>query len=387
MPALTNVIEKTWDSERLRVQRLEKLREAMKQKGVGSLLLKDWVNALYAINTRIPSGQTFVPPEGRCISFTRPMDDGYVSAAGVETRPTIYLGNPSSDTDGNNKGRWAAAIKDLMIESGVGDQPLGVDQLDPEGTVALYEAGIKMVNARPILQAAASIKTEDEILIYWQTGKIYDRIMPQFRDALTPGMTEREMISYIYSEVVAMGGEGLLQINVCGGENTWPWKRWPTERQFQDGDLVGMDLHVYGPGGYVYDASRTYLCGSKSNDTQKDLYRRAVDYNNTCINLLKPGGSITEWVESLPKPLKKHEEACYSFHMIHSNGLTPGEYPNVEKRHKIIEDTFKENQVLTLDCYFGESGYPEAVKLEELVLLTKDGPVKMANMPYEDRLL
>jgi Xaa-Pro aminopeptidase len=188
--------------------------------------------------------------------------------------------------------------------------------------------------------------------------------MRQFRDEMKPGMTERQMISYIYSEVVAMGGEGLLQINVCSGENTWPWKRWPTERRFQDGDLVGMDLHVYGPGGYVYDASRTYLCGDKANDTQRELYKRAVDYNNTCINLLRPGGSISEWVASLPVPPKKYEEACYSFHMIHSNGLTPGEYPNVEKRHRIIEDTFKENQILSLDCYFGEAGYPEAVKLD-----------------------
>jgi Xaa-Pro aminopeptidase len=148
-----------------------------------------------------------------------------------------------------------------------------------------------------------------------------------------------------------------------------------------------MDIHVYGPGGYVYDASRTYLCGGSGNDMQRELYRRAVDYNNTCINMLKPGLSIPEWVENLPKVPEKYQEAVYSFHVIHSNGLTPGEYPNVEKRHKVMNDVFKENQILSLDCYFGEKGYPEAVKLEELVLMTPGGAVKMADMPYEDRLL
>jgi Xaa-Pro aminopeptidase len=381
------VIEKTWDDDRLRVERLAKLQAAMREHGVGALLLKDWVNALYAINTRIPSGQTFVPAEGRPIAFTRPMDDGYVSAIGVETRPTIYLGNPSQDRDGQNRRRWAAAIADLLVESGAAGRPLGIDQMDPEGTVALHEAGLKLVNARNILQAAASVKTQDEVLIYWQTAKIYDRAMRQFRDATQPGVTEQQMVNYIYSQVVSMGGEGLLQINVCSGENTWPWRRWPTERQFQSGDLVGMDLHVHGPGGYVFDSSRTYLCGDVANDHQRDLYRRAVDYNNACIALLRPGMSIPEWVDSIPRVPEKYQEAVYSFHIIHSNGLNPGEYPNVEKRHKVVDDVFKENQILSLDCYFGERDYHEAVKLEELVLLTPDGAVKMADMPYDDRLL
>src|SRR5438093_2111213 len=205
------VIEKTWDDNRIRTERLAKLQAAMREAGVGALLLKDWVNALYAINTRIPSGQTFVPAEGKPIAFVRPMDDGYVSAVGVETRPTIYLGNPSQDRDGQNKKRWAAAISDLVAESGTAGQPLGIDQLDPEGTVALHEAGLKLINARNILQAAASVKTEDEVLIYWQTGKIYDRVMRQFRDELQPGISEQQMINFIYSQVVSMGAEGLLQ--------------------------------------------------------------------------------------------------------------------------------------------------------------------------------
>jgi Xaa-Pro aminopeptidase len=203
-----NVIEKTWDDDRLRVERLAKLQVAMREQGVGAVLLKDWVNALYAINTKIPSGQTFVPTEGKPIAFTRPMDDGYVSMVGVETRPTIYLGNPSQDRDGQTRARWAAAIADLMVESGVGGQPLGVDALDPEGTIALHEAGLKLINARSVLQAAASVKTRDEVLIYWQTAKIYDRVMRKFREEVQPGVSEQQMINFIYSQVVADGWGG-----------------------------------------------------------------------------------------------------------------------------------------------------------------------------------
>ncbi|MBM2811904.1 MAG: peptidase [Chloroflexi bacterium] len=387
MLASANVIEKTWDDDRLRRDRLAHLQQAMKEKKVGACLFTTWVSGLYAINTRIPQGHVFVPVEGNPVAFVRPMDDGYVSMNDVETRLPIYLGHPSDPDQESKLTRWAAALDDLMVECGVGGESLAIDTIDPVGAVALSQHGFKLENARGVLQAAAAVKTQDEILIYWQTGKIYDRIMRQFRDEMKPGISEREMISYIYGQVVSMGGEGLLQINVCSGPNTWPWLRWPTERRFENGDLVGMDLHVYGPGGYVFDASRTYLCGGPGNDTQRELYKRAVEYNNACIDMLRPGLSIPEYIETIPKVPKKYEEAVYAFHIIHSNGLTPGEYPNVEKRHKVMEDTFKENQILSLDCYFGESGYHEAVKLEELVLLTKDGAAKMADMPYEDRLL
>ncbi|GEM_PF-709095 len=377
----------TWNEERLKRDRLARLRAEMRSRNVGALLLTSWVSGRYALNVRVPSGEAFVPVEGDPIYFVRPMDAGYVELANIKTDKYIYEHNPS-DPEGEKKAkRWADSVADLMAQYGVAEQALGVDTMEPEGTLALANRGLKLMNARTVLQRAAAIKTQDEVLIYWEMGKLYDRIMSKFRDDIAPGISEREMISRVYSNVVSMGGEGLLQINVCAGEDTWPWRRWPTNKRFEDGDLVGMDLHVYGPGGYIYDSSRTYLCGSKANAKQKELYRIAHDYNNACIELLKPGMAIPEWVERLPQVSDKHREAAYTFHIIHSTGLTPGEYPNVVKQRKPVEDTFKENQVLVLDCYFGEEGYDQAVKLEEQVVITKTGAVKMANMPYDERLL
>jgi Xaa-Pro aminopeptidase len=385
--AEAELFEKTWDEKRLTRERVQRLQQLMRQENVGALLLKDWVNGRYVINTRIPSGNTFLPVEGRPIAFVRPMDAGYVEAVGVETRPYFYIGNPS-DPDAQAKSRrWADGVAALLEEFGVGGEVLAIDEMDPASIIALVERGLKLRNARDLLQRASEVKTRDEILIYWETGKIYDRIMRMFRDQLRPGLTEREMIAFVYSKVVGMGAEGLLQINVCSGENTNPWFRWPTDRKFQDGDLVGIDLHVFGPGGYIYDASRTYLCGTQASDDAHELYERAREYNNACIEMLRPGVRIPELVANLPKVPEKYQERVYEFHILHSNGLTPGEYPNVEKFRRPVDDTIKENMILSLDCLFGEVGGREGVKLEELVLVTNTGAVKMADMPYEDRLL
>jgi len=165
------------------------------------------------------------------------------------------------------------------------------------------------------------------------------------------------------------------------------WRRWPTGRRFQDGDLVGLDLHVYGPGGYIFDSARTFLCGTKVSDKQRELYQRAHEYNNAVIQLLRPGVPIAEFKASLPPVPERFRELLYSFHVIHSNGLTPGEYPCIMKQHKPVDDTIKVNQVLSVDCYFGEVGDDVAVKLEEQVVISPSGAVRMADMPYEARLL
>src|SRR5581483_9167631 len=132
-PQLLNV---TWDEERLKRDRLQRLRDVMRQKNVGALLLTSWVSGRYALNVRVPSGEAFVPVEGEPIYFVRPMDAGYVELANIRTDKYTYEHNPS-DPEGEKKAkRWADGIASLMETYGVADQALGVDTMEPEGTIA-----------------------------------------------------------------------------------------------------------------------------------------------------------------------------------------------------------------------------------------------------------
>jgi Xaa-Pro aminopeptidase len=381
------LIEKTWDDPRLKRDRLLSLQEVMRREKVGALYLTELVSVRYILNLRIPGGAVFVPVAGEPIALVRSMDEGYVRLAHSDVRPRRYRVEPS-DPDADEKAlKWADELTGLMAEFGVAGERLGIDSLDPIGFTALSRRAIPLVNAERLLQLAKSIKTQDEILIYKELGKLYTKIMRVFRDQTTPGTTEEDLSAFIYAKVIELGAEGLLQINVCSGEHMNPWRRWPTERKLRDGDLVGLDLHVYGPGGYIFDSSRTYLCGSKNSDKQRDRYQRAHEYINAVTGLLQPGVAIADVKARLPQVPEKFQQQLYSFHIAHSNGLTPGEYPNIMKHQRPVDDTIKEGQVLSVDCYFGEVGDDVAVKLEEQVLITAKGPVKMADMPYDDRLL
>jgi len=381
------LIEKTWDDERLKRDRIRNLQASMREAHVGALYLTDRINVRYVLNLRIPGGTAFVPAQGEPVVFVRSMDEGYVGLAHSDVRRITYRVDPS-DSEADEKAlKWAGELNGLMQEFGVAGQVLGIDNMDPVAFMALGRREIPLMSALKVIEPSKTVKTQDEILIYKELAKLYGSIMRAFRDEMAPGMSEEEMISLISARVVELGAEGLLQINVCSGENMNPWRRWPTERRFQDGDLVGLDLHVYGPGGYIFDSSRTYLCGDKASDKQRDLYRRAYEYVNAVISLLRPGLPIAEFKASLPPVPERFRKLLYSFHIAHSNGLTPGEYPSIMKHQKDVPDTLKKDQILSVDCYFGEEGDDVAVKLEDQVLITDKGAAKMADMPYEDRLL
>jgi Xaa-Pro aminopeptidase len=378
---------KTWDDPRLKRDRLRRLQDAMVKYNVGALYLTEGESVRYAVNLRIPGGAAFVPAQGEPIAFVRSLDMGYVRLVHPDVRAHIYRAEPT-DAEADQKAlRWAGALDDLMAEFGVQGESLGVDSCDPVAFLALNQRGFRLQNAQKVMESAKEVKTQDEIAIYWELGKLYGQIMSFFRDRIKPGMTESEMISLVTAEVFRLGAEGLLQINVCSGEDMNPWLRWPTERQFEDGDLIGLDLHVYGPGGYIFDSGRTFLCGSRVEPVKGELYRRAYDYNHAVISQLRPGLSIEDLKANLPTLPERYQELVYLFHIAHSTGLTPGEYPSIVKHQKPVDDVLKAGQILSVDCVYGEFGDGLAVKLEEQILLTERGAVKMADMPYEERLL
>ncbi len=73
---LKNMMEKTWDDQRLKRDRLRNLQNLMQRENVGGMFLTERVNVRYVLNMRIPGGTAFVPAEGEPIAFVRSMDEG-----------------------------------------------------------------------------------------------------------------------------------------------------------------------------------------------------------------------------------------------------------------------------------------------------------------------
>lgn len=73
--------------------------------------------------------------------------------------------------------------------------------------------------------------------------------------------------------------------------------------------------------------------------------------------------------------------------MVHGCGLAD-EYPSVAYAVDFVEwgydGVFEENMVISVESYIGEQGAAEGVKLEEQLLITQEGAVKLSSTPLLD---
>ena len=75
--------------------------------------------------------------------------------------------------------------------------------------------------------------------------------------------------------------------------------------------------------------------------------------------------------------------------IAHGIGLC-NEYPlviNEEYFAGAYDGRLEEGMVLSVESYVGEPGGHEGVKLEEQVVITRDGAVTLSSFPFEERLL
>ena len=361
-----------WDEQRLKRERLHRLQGEMRRLGIGAVYLSDGVNIRYVMNQRIPGGKAFVLAEGEPIAFVRARDAGYVGQDHENVLPTLYMNTWEPANEGKMDA-FAQTIARVMAERGLAGERLGVDPLDASAFHALLRAGLAVVDARPAIEYAKSIKTQDELAIYRHIGAKYAATMQTFRDAIRPGATERELAALVSSTWFENGGEAITQLNVCSGEHMNPWRRWPTERKLVSGELVGIDLHAHGPVGLLGDVSRTFAV-STTTDQQRDLYRRAFDYLDGVASGFRAGRVIGDVIATLPPVPDAFRTALYNYEVAHPIGMTPSGYPMLKLKDCPFEDVLKPNQVYAVESYFGEKGSPLAVKAEHMVVVHEGAP-------------
>jgi Xaa-Pro dipeptidase len=378
-----------WDNERLKRERRENLQQEMKRRGIGAALLSDGLNVSYILGFHIPGGQVFVPSEGEAIAMVRPRDKGYVGLKHSAVHLTNYNPTAAFRPDYPRRvARFVEGIKGLMHANGADDQPLAVDEMEVTSLLGLDRAGVELVNSLPLVEVARSVKTQDEVEIYRDLGAKYTEVFTRFRDRIEPGITEKQLEALVVAAWSEVGGNDILQVNVCAGENMNPWRRWATDRPLREGELVGIDFHGRVANGLLGDASRTFVVGSNPTQAQRDLYRQAWDYIRAVGDVVRAGRTHAEVLELIPPVPSKFQSQQDNYHVVHAVGIVPQGYPKVDRLGTPDDDTFKENQILSVECFFGEEGSDVAVKLEEMICV-RAGPPELitGTVPYEESII
>ncbi|MGH8221889.1 MAG: M24 family metallopeptidase, partial [Woeseiaceae bacterium] len=334
----------------------------------------------------------YVPVEGPVILFEYPQS-AHVSAQLEtidETRDSRIVWSSVRGADEDTGGPFAREIADLVRTHTSGGKRVGLDRSYITLARPLEALGIEVMDCQQDLLKARAVKLAEEIACLKLSMINSEAAVYELQQAIRPGITEQELFARMYGAVIAHGGEMIETRLLSSGPRTNPWFNEAGTKRLRAGELVALDTDTIGNFGYYSDFSRTFFCGpGKPTAAQKTLYAMAYDQVQHNMSVLKPGMTCREVAEQAWRIPDKYLEQRYTS-VMHGCGLH-GENPFIA--HAADFDRFgadsviEPGMVLCVESYIGEINGAEGVKLEEEVLVTESGIVRISTYPFDDQLL
>src|ERR1700752_2199249 len=383
------------DFDRLRKERLEKLRASMKAHDLGALVLFAGANIRYAtasyqgnwkynINIRyavVPNGGEPVLFETagsdlQCAKIDLPWMEGRI-------KPAITW-QWAEGAVPYMAGRMADSVVEVLKANKVQKEKIGIDNLDMPAFQALQERRPNTVTGCPAISRARVVKTRDEIELLKQASSIGDAAMWKIKyEWLKPGVREREIEAKVHEFMLERGCEIIYDIIVASGGNTSPYRRWATDKMVRQGDLVIVDINAVGPSGYFIDFVRCFKCAQKMNQKEIDLYREVYDSMYAGLEKLRPGNTTADVAAAFPEYDDDKYGTVTLQQFAHSIGITLYEGMWMSRAYSLkFPAEIKENMYFAIETFAGHPGLKQTCRLEENVLVTKNGPSIFTKMEH-----
>ena len=390
--------EQRADMERLRTERLARAKAHLKRSDLGALLLFDMANIRYVTATHIGTWAM-----DKLIRFCLlPQDDepimwDFGSAARHHKLYSPWLGEERSRAGistlrGAVEGRAESVAEKIRVEldqRGLLVEPLGVDMIELPVLFALQAAGIQVVDGQALMQDVRKIKTEDEITLLNMACAMVDAAYDDLYRAMRPGIRENDCVALVNKKLFELGSEHVEGVNAISGERCSPHPHVFTDRMLRPGDPAYFDiLHTYN--GYRTCYYRTFAVGSASR-ALIDAYARCRDILDQAISAIRPGVTTAEVVEIFPRAEEfgfPDEEAAFALQYGHGIGLSIWEKPIFSRLVSFDHpETIEEGMVFALETFWPASDGWSAARIEEELVVTKDGCEVITRFPAEELLV
>jgi Xaa-Pro aminopeptidase len=282
---------------------------------------------------------------------------------------------------------FARQIKKALTDRGIVNQPIGIDLMELPMLRALEKAGIEVVDGQQAMLDAREVKTPDEIELLKVAAAMVDATYVDICRAIRPGTRENELVAIAHDRLFRMGSERVECVNSVSGPRGRPHSHTFSDRMIQPGDMVFLDImHSYN--GYRTCYYRTFICG-EPNKHQIDAYETASKWLAASMDMVRPGVTPDEIAAVWPDAQQfgyKDEAEAFLLQYGHGVGLSLWERPILSKRYKGQNTPLKEGMVFALETWKGSDDGSGAARIEEEVIVTKDGCQIITNFP-SDRLI
>jgi Xaa-Pro aminopeptidase len=386
--------------ERLRQDRLSRIKSALKKSELGALLCFDMNNIRYITATHIGTWAM-----DKLVRFSllpqdhEPVLWDFGSAARHHQIYCPWLGERSragiSTLRGaTNPGSGLAEdvgkkIKLELEKRKLENEPVGVDVIEMPVLFALQAQGIKVVDGQQLMHEVRKIKTQDEITLLNTATMMVDAAYDELYRFMKPGVKENECVGVVSKVLYDLGSEHVEGVNAISGERCSPHPHVYTDRVLRPGDPAFFDvLHSYN--GYRTCYYRTFAVGSAA-PAMIDAYKRCRDYMDAAISIVKPGITTADVVKLWPKAEEfgfANEEAAFALQYGHGVGLSIWEKPIFSRLVSLDHpEVIEEGMVFALETYWPAADGWSAARLEEEVVVTKDGCEVITRFPSEKLLV
>jgi len=398
-PGRTQVdFEERVDFRRLHEYRLARVRAALAGSGLGALLSFDQHNIRYTTSTVIGE---WARDKLTRYSLLTGTGDPYIWDFGSAARHhKLYA--PWLATDHCRAGllglrgatggdltlfkEAAKEIKSILDAEGVGDMPLGVDVVEPPMLFALQEQGIEIRDGQQTMLAAREVKNIDELTLLNMAAAMVDGVYQDIAEALKPGVQESQIVALATKRLYEMGSDCVEAINSISGERCSPHPHNFTDRLIRPGDQAFFDI-IQSFMGYRTCYYRTFNVG-RATPAQRTAYKKAREWMDRVIDLLKPGMTTDKVAAKLPKAQDAGfatEMDAFGLNFCHGLGLGLHERPLISRLNSLREPIeLKAGMVFAVETYCPATDGVSAARIEEEVILTPSGAKIISLYPAED---
>ena len=282
----------------------------------------------------------------------------------------------------------------VLREHRLTDAKLGLD----ESNMVFYKAlthhfpNMKVEDGDTPMQQARLIKLDEEIALLEEATAIADAVCATATAAVADGVRECEVAGEAMRTLFRLGGEyaHVMTPFVASGEHMAPPHRICSDKLIRHGDVVFIDIGAAWCG-YFGDMARTVICGEASKE-QRKVYTAVYEGLTAGIAEMRPGRTNKDAAGAVIKAADKHGLGgrFLSLFIGHGVGIGANEPPYIgETLPGAPTYEFKPGMVFAVEPLIWVEGVRGGggVRLEEMVLVTENGPHVMSRAPFDRKLL
>ncbi|MTI67157.1 MAG: aminopeptidase P family protein [Firmicutes bacterium] len=349
-------------------KRLENIISNMKNHDIDQLIITSPDSIFYLLNEWIHPGERMLALYINSDGFTKLFNNKLFPLSDIGTAVCYY-----DDTEDPIK-KLASVIDETKI--------MGIDKNWPSSFLIklLNETNnLKVVDSSIVVDETRMIKDKEEIKLMKKASEINDKVMQKALDLVKKGLTEQEIgkkLADVYAEYNTPNFS--FDPLICFGENAAEPHHSSDDTKLNENECIIIDIGGI-TNNYSSDMTRSFFHGTPSKEYKK-IYNLVLKANLKAIEKVKPGVKFSDIDNAARDIIKDGGYGEYFIHRTgHNIGLCAHEYPDVSS---VNDMEVKEGMVFSIEPGIYIPG-KYGVRIEDLVIVTKDGCEVINNYPKE----